>query len=577
MKICILIRVHTLIATVVLLTLNCYSQTLNFDWASKIGGTGQETSNSMAIGKSGNVYTTGFFNGMCDFDPSTSISNLVSAGNQDVFISKLDPLGNFIWAKRIGGANFDIGHSIAVDDSANVYITGEFQGTVDFDPGTGVFNMSSLSGNTFCFILKLDSLGNFVWAKKMGNSNGGCKGYAIAVSETGYVYTTGFFSGVCDFDPGVNVYNLPLGPVFLQKLDTAGIFIWAKQLKAGGAYFHLDSMENIYIPGAFAGITDFDPDTTSTFNLTSAGLTDICITKLDSSGILVWAKQMGGTSDEQAKSITVDNNGNVYTIGNFSGTSDFDPSNGIYNLTSLALAGSGSSDIFVSKLDASGNFLWAKAMGGGASDKGDGKSIAVDAFGNVYTTGNFIFILDFDPGAGVVNLNSGTNTAIFIQKLDSSGNFVWAKSFGGGTYNYFSGNCIKVDNLNNIYLTGTFVSTVDFDPSSGTFNLTSSGGYDIFVEKFNQNISVAINENKFSEKFISIYPNPFTNQTSINFIEEQKNITLKIIDVLGKAGKTINFTGKQLIIEKGEMEEGIYFVQIMDGDQSFVTKKIIIQ
>lgn len=570
---CILIRVHTLITTVVLLTLNCYSQTLNFDWASKIGGTAEETSNSMAIGKSGNVYTTGYFNGTCDFDPSTSISNLGSAGNQDVFISNLDPLGNFIWAKRIGGANYDIGHSIAVDDSANVYITGEFQGTVDFDPGTGVFNMSSLSGNTFSFIVKLDSLGNFVWAKKMGNSNGGGRGYAIAVSESGYVYTTGFFSGVCDFDPGVSVYNLPLGPVFLQKLDTAGNFIWAKQLKAGGAYFMLDSLENIYIPSTFEGTTDFDPDTTATFNLTSAGLSDICVIKLDSAGNLVWVKQMGGSSDELAKSIAIDNIGNVYTIGNFSGTCDFDPGNGTYNLTALA-SGLGNFDIFVSKLDVSGNFLWAKAMGGDG-DRGDGKSIAVDEFGNVYSTGNFQFIFDFDPGAGIANLNSGTNTAIFIQKLDSSGNFVWTKSFGGGTYNYFSGNCIKVGGFNNVYLTGTFQSTVDFDPGSGTFNLTSSGGSDIFVEKFNQNTSVGINENKFSEKYISIYPNPFTNQTSINFTEEQKNTTIKITDVLGKEVKNLDFTGKQLIIDKGEMEAGIYFLNIAT-EQGIISKKLII-
>ena len=91
---------------------------------------------------SGNVYTTGYFQGTVDFDPGAGTFNLTSAGLQDIFISKLDAAGNFVWAKQLGGTLNDVGYSIALDTSGNVYTTGFFRDTVDFDPGAGTFNLT---------------------------------------------------------------------------------------------------------------------------------------------------------------------------------------------------------------------------------------------------------------------------------------------------------------------------------------------------------------------------------------------------------------------------------------------------
>jgi hypothetical protein len=198
----------------------------------------------------------------------------------------------------------------------------------------------------------------------------------------------------------------------------------------------------------------------------------VFVSKLDSSGNFVWAKSFGGSSLDIGYSITVDSSGNVYTLGIFRGTADFDPGAGTTNLTSAGI-----NDLFVSKLDSSGALLWVKSFGG--SENEIGYEIAVDSSGNVYTTGYFPGTADFDPGAGISNLTAVGSDDGFVSKLDSSGNFVWAKSFGGSSSDYLKS--ITFDSSGNIYTTGGFRDTVDFDPGAGTANLTSAGSADVFV------------------------------------------------------------------------------------------------
>ncbi len=201
------------------------------------------------------------------------------------------------------------------------------------------------------------------------------------------------------------------------------------------------------------------------------------MSKLDASGNFVWAKQMGVTGSSGGTSITIDGLGNVYTLGGFGGTVDFDPGASTFNLTSA-----GSNDIFVSKLDISGNFVWAKKMGGNNFDWGT--SMVIDGSSNIYTTGKFVGTADFDPGAGIYNLTSSSGNAdIFVSKLDASGNFIWARQMAGAGISNSIGTSIALDGSSNIYTTGYFEATIDFDSGAGTFNLTSMGNDDIFVHK----------------------------------------------------------------------------------------------
>jgi hypothetical protein len=445
---------------------------------SVFGGASSDYGWSIAVDSSGNVYTTGYFQGTVDFDPGAGTSNLTSAGSSDVFVSKLDSSGALVWAKSFGGASSDLGYSIAVDSSGNVYTTGYFNGTADFDPGAGTSNLTSAGGNDV-FVSKLDSSGALVWAKGFGGASFDL-GYSIAVDSSGNVYTTGYFNDTVDFDPGAGTSNLTSAgssDVFVSKLDSSGALVWAKSFGGAsgdiGRDIAVDSSGNIYTTGYFNGTVDFDPGA-GTSNLTSAGGNDVFVSKLDSSGALVWAKSFGGASSDLGISIAVDSSGNIYTTGYFNGTADFDPGAGTSNLTSA-----GGNDVFVSKLDSSGNLVWAKGFGGASNDLG--YYIAVDSSGNVYTTGYFEGTVDFDPGAGTSNLTSAGGNDVFVSKLDSSGALVWAKSFGGTSFD--SGYSIAVDSSGNIYTTGYFNGTADFDPGAGTSNLTSAGGADIFVLK----------------------------------------------------------------------------------------------
>ncbi len=366
--------------------------------------------------------------------------------------------------------------NIAIDSSGNVYTIGKFRDTADFDPGPELFNLTPL-GSSDAFISKLDSNGNFVWAKAIKGSLT-VSGNGISVDALGNVYTTGHFYGTVDFDPGIEPYNLESKgsqDIFISKLDSNGDFVWAKAIGEtdidSGKAISVDVSGNVYTIGVFSGTVDFDPGSGTTFNLENPGSQSIFISKFTSDGNFVWAKAIGGNNNDSGDDIAIDDTGNVYTTGFFQSTGDFDPGPGIFNLESA-----GYDDIFVSKLTSNGNFVWAKAIGGNENDSG--KGIATDSSGNVYITGSFFETVDFDPGPGAFNLLSAGDTDIFISKLDSNGDFVWAKAMGGEAYD--EGEGISVDGYGNSYTTGYFFGTMDFDSGSGTSNLISTGE-DIFV------------------------------------------------------------------------------------------------
>jgi hypothetical protein len=559
-------KTYTLLFALYLGIITSNAQT--FQWAKRIGWTSLEVGNSIVVDGSGNVYTTGVFNGTIDFDPGAGISYLTSVGFNDIFISKLDAVGNFLWAKSIGGTNNDLGTSIALDGSGNVYTTGYFEGTADFDPGVGISNLTSV-GSYDVFILKLDASGNFLWAKNMGGA-GFDWGNSIVLDGSGNVYTTGDFSGLANFNLGTGTSILTSSggmDIFISKLDTAGNFLWVKSM--GGTSgdrsnsIALDGSGNIYTTGCFQGTADFDPGV-GTSNLTSTGsYADIFISKLDTAGNFLWAKSIGGIQTDEGISIVVDGSGNVYTTGLFRGTVDFDPGVGTNNLTSA-----GDRDIFISKLDAAGNFLWAKSMGGTSIDVGN--SIAVDGSGNVYITGLFFGTVDFDPGMGTSNLTSGGSSDIFISKLDAAGNFLWAKNIGGTSFD--GANSITLDGSGNVYLTGAFSGTVDFDLGAGTSNLTGLGNEDIFILKLGT-ASVGILDNSFGNT-LKVYPNPSNSTVSIDLGTSYDDVFVTIRNQLGQNVLKKPYSGINVLQLNLPEAAGLYFLEISSGNKRAIVKVV---
>ncbi|MBL7937009.1 MAG: hypothetical protein JNM51_14475, partial [Bacteroidia bacterium] len=447
-----------------------------------IGGAGSNIGDPfVAVDNSGNIYTTGYFSGTLDFNPGVGINNLTSIGSNDAFISKIDSVGNFIWAKNFGGTNDTYSNGLILDGSGNIYINGTFSNTTDFDPNGGITNLTSLGGND-AFILKLDGNGNFIWAKSMGGT-GNDAAKSIAVDASGNLIATGTFSGTADFDPGAGISNLTstgAGDIFVLKLDATGNFIWAKSMGGSSNDFpgamNIDALGNIYTTGHYEATADFDPSAT-VFNLTSAGVEDIFISKLDGNGNFIWAKSIGGISTDIAYAIAIDALGKIYTTGYYSGTVDFDPNAGTSNLTSV-----GGDDVFVLKLDNNGNLIWTKSIGGSGLEYG--KTLVLDNIGYIYFSGLYNGTADFDPNSGINNIVPNGIFDVFISKLDTAGNFVWVKSLGGADMEYAT--AIILDKYNSIYTAGKFAGKVDFDPNTGVKNITSVGTADAFIHKMIQ-------------------------------------------------------------------------------------------
>jgi hypothetical protein len=322
------------------------------------------------------------------------------------------------------------------------------------------------------------------WVNSVGSTDNDLA-TSVTVDLNGNVYTTGYFQGTVDFDPGVGVFNLTsngVEDVFVQKLSSSGDLIWAKSFGGSGnsdrgVEIATDLLGNVITVGQMSSTIDFDPGA-GVSNLTSNGGNDVFIQKLNANGDFLWAKNIGGTGTDFVRSVCLDLNNNIYLTGQFSATVDFDPGSGVVNLTS-----NGSYDVFVQKLDSNGDFIWAKTMG--TTTEEDSYSITVDNLGNVYTTGEFSNTVDFDPSANVSNATSNGNRDIYIHKLDINGDFVWVKTMGSTSFDY--GQSIHVDINGDIYTTGTFTETVDFDPGTGVLNYSAVGLNDVFIHKINSN------------------------------------------------------------------------------------------
>jgi hypothetical protein len=399
----------------------------NLLWAKSFGGISSDEGSSIALDGFGNVYSLGVFRDTVDFDSGAGISKLTSKGERDIFIHKMDVNGNFLWAKSFGANADDIGFDIILDGFGNILTTGYFHGTIDFDPGTGINNHTSV-GSDDIFIHKMDANGNFLWAKSFGGTSFD-SGRSLALDTQGNIYTTGFFRETANFNSGegfVNLTSAGENDVFVHKMDSNGNFLWVKSfggfLNDVGSSIVLDASGYIYILGYFNDIVDFNPGL-GISNLTSIGSSDVFVQKMDENGNFLWVKSFGGYLTDLAYSIKVDAFNNIYVIGAFSDTVDFDPGLSSSNITST-----GSSDVFIHKMDENGIFLWVKSYGGILTDVG--YSLVLDASGNIYTTGSFYNDLDFVSDTGVNNLTSAGNEDIFVIKMSQNTAEIIENGFG---------------------------------------------------------------------------------------------------------------------------------------------------
>lgn len=326
-----------------------YNSYGNLIWVKQMGGVSEDVAFGIAVDASSNIYTTGHFYSSADFDPGTGSEILTSFGQMDVFISKLDGNGNFIWAKQFGGTSEEYGSDIAIDDSENIVATGSFSDIVDFDPNAGVNNLTS-NGGFDIYAVRLNPSGDLISAASIGGT-GNDYGLCNTADSTDNIYVGGQFSDQVDFDPGAGTeMRTSAGGVdaFLAKYDNSGSLLWVNTF---GSTMNDESRSiavmnsgDVVMTGSYRETVDFDPGV-GTSELTSLGAQDAYVVHYTSSGDFVWVHGFGNTQSDAGRSIAVNIQNDVFVHGDFSETVDFAVGANTYELTS-----NGSQDAFTIKM-----------------------------------------------------------------------------------------------------------------------------------------------------------------------------------------------------------------------------------
>ena len=397
------------------------------------------------------------------------ISCLNVNSSEKSVIRKRDAAGAIVWEKDIVSSNTIRSSEIDVDSDNNTIITGYYDGTVDFNPGSGTFNLSSVGGND-CFVLKLDENGSFLWAVSFGGS-GADQSFDVAIDTNKGIVVSGRFQNTVDFNPGSGTDNeTSVGSydVFVLKLDENGIHQWAHAF-GGTAYDNawgigVSPTNEVYINGKITGTIDFDPSAANADLVCD----DLFIAKFSESGDYIWAKSFNGTGSGEGISIKISDNNNCYMVGKYSGTIDFDPGAGVHEQTSTGSP----YHVFILKLSGTGDFVWVRHLEGGTGSYSSVHEIVIDPNENLYVCGNFQGDVDFDVNSGTSSVTV-TEQDYFVLKLNSSSDFQWFINSGAPVNSSSEATGVAINVVQDIFITGSFSGTKDFNPGAATYPLTA--------------------------------------------------------------------------------------------------------
>jgi hypothetical protein len=481
-------------------------------WSKTWGGSGKDASHHMVLDASGNVFIAGEFAGLIDFNPDPVKTDWHSSNNgtTDAFLCKFSADGIFQWAKTWGGGpaggtgmvGRDVPNGLGVDSAGNVYVTGPFQYTVDFNPAPAKMdNRTSNSGaSNNIFLSKFAPDGTFRWVRAWGPSDAGGESYSLVIDSSDHIYVVGDFSGksttAIDFDPDpVKTdlhFNHPADPAtgitffdsFLSKFDSNGNLEWAETWGGegydDGPGVGLDGSGNVYVTGMYGSKNiNFDPDGGAeglNHPSTEGGAkVDVFLSKFTSTGDFQWVRTWGGTGDDVGEAVLVDEANNIYLGGRFACTDCVLNPGG-----PAAFHSNGALDAFLMEYDADGNLAWVRTWGGSGDTENDAiGGLVMDEQNNLYATGLFAGTVAFDSGTNTVT-SKGLSDA-FLIKFSPDGAYQWVQTWGGAGDDWGYYLAVRAGRY---YVAGAYADTVDFDPGSGSDSHTSNGGQDAYVVRF---------------------------------------------------------------------------------------------
>ena len=450
--------------------------------------------NGLDVDKFGNTFISGTLEHISapstwDFDPGPGeyiLENVPSTGCiEDIYVAKYDPEGNILWGFVIGGPSCDRSAEISTDEKGNVYISGSFGDTVDFDPGPGEFLMTS---NDFRsgYVAKYSSQGTFIWAFLLqGLTFGEVK--EIEVDHKENVYLIGEFGNSVDLDPSEAEYLISSAgsqDVFFAKYKSEGSFLWGHSFGDTefdrGRAIEVDRLGNVIIGGAFWGIVDIDPST-KVVQLDSGEGDNAFLVKYSKNGRYRWGVNLGEDDFVTIEDLALDSKDKVYTTGSFSSENgiDFDAGS-----EEFVLSSEGFSDAYIARYNLEGQFEMATNFGGAASPFSSDIELGLD--GSVFVSGVFSSTADFDPGPAKFELEGDFDA--FVAKYSASGVFHWAFDIGEAFYGLEVGG-FKVDKNDKIHIAGhfgeAFNNTLDFDPTLTSYIVDYVGAnQDLYVAQY---------------------------------------------------------------------------------------------
>jgi hypothetical protein len=449
-------------------------------WSTFLGGSDSDESFGLACDGSGNAYVTGYV--LSDDFPTTAeaFDTSMIGSCYAIFVTKINFTGSdLVYSTFLGGTgpNGDFAYGIAVDNSGHAYVTGD-AGSVNFPITSGAFD-TTFNGNYDAFVTKLTPDGSDLSYSTFLGGTGYDGGYDITINEAGNAYVTGVTPGY-GFPVTAGAFDTTHNggqDVFVAKLNLTGSdLLYATFLGGSGGEqawgVAVDNSGQTYVTGT-TGSSDF-PTTSGAFDVTLDGEEDAFIAKFDLKGSdLLYATFLGGSSREVGNDIAV--SGDVFVTG-YTESDDFPATAGAFDMTH-----NGSVDAFVVKLNSAGIALeYATFLGG--SDDDHGWSIAVDDSGNVYVNGQTCSA-DFPATAGAFQTTCNGAMDAFLARLNPSGNILDYATFLGGSGWDWGSLGIALGDSCKVYVTGG-TRSADFPATTGAFDETYNGSYDVFVAKF---------------------------------------------------------------------------------------------
>lgn len=489
----------------------------NLLWCRTFGGSSDDQGVAIDIDSDNNIYVTGKFSGLVDFDPSGGVTNLNAGTFADIFVVKYNTSGTFQWAKQLScAAAAPTVKDITVDINKNVHVVGSFLNSIDLNPHPVFTHMRYSNGSSDGFGVLLSTSGNFMKAVQIGGS-GSDLITSVAIDDGLNEYYTGSIQGTVDVDPGAGVHNEiadSFGDCFVIKLNASSNLLWSSMLEGTqvgvGQSIKLDGANNVFVMGWFDGEIDLDPSAGTNIKTTGLFYLNTFIAKLNNSGNAMWGKDLDGSLNIMGNDMAVSTDGEVFVYGEYSGTVDFDPTVDTHNRTSNGLA-----DIFLWKSNRFGNMHFTRTYGGSYSDKGAG--IAVNDCSDIYMTGGFKGTIDFRPSGTPLIFNTlGSPFDFYVHKLKNI-------------------RCIRF---------GREASSIE--------ETMATTGADLFL----------------------LYPNPAESTLNISLAE---NATSQVViyDLQMRLVYQATLQGLGSVVSLDEFESGVYFVEVTQGNKKQIEKLIV--